>query len=74
MYEEIMWGEDVGECLPAERAEPVEEVEHEGDHVHGHHHQDPERVSEGLQERDQRRQPRLLGRGYRNMYLGMTVI
>jgi len=45
---------------PAERREPVQEVEAERHHVHGDEDQDPQRRLERLQEGDQLRRSRLL--------------
>ena len=48
------------EPVAAEGAEAVEKVEGQGDHVHRHHHQDPQRFLERLEERRQGRAFRVL--------------
>lgn len=38
----------VSKLETTEGRKPVQKVEHKGDNVHWNHHQDPERVAEGL--------------------------
>ena len=41
----------LGQLEPAKRAEPIEQVQHQRDHVHRQTDQDPQRVAERMQKR-----------------------